>query len=69
MPRTYTRGTGQRVAQEEGERFFFYQPVFYDPYFFVQGSVPEKMVMAELVRRGIYFQQTPQKNHIEWGDL
>jgi hypothetical protein len=69
MPRTYVRGTGQRVTQDEQHRMFFYQPQFYDPYFFVQGSVPEKMVMAELVRRGIYFQHTPQENPVEWGNL
>jgi hypothetical protein len=28
------------------------------------GSVPEKMVLAELVRRGIYFQHVPQANKL-----
>jgi len=69
MPRTFFRGGGQRVPQEETKEYKYYQPQFYDPYFFVQGSVPEKMVMKELVRRGIYFQHTPQENTIEWGNL
>jgi hypothetical protein len=69
MPRTYERGSGQRVPQDEHTDYFYYQPQFYDPYFFVQGSVPEKMVMKELVRRGIYFEHTPQTNPVEWGAL
>ena len=69
MPRVYIRGSGQRVPQDEHKDFFYYQPQWYDPYFFVQGSKPEKMVMAELVRRGIYFMHTPQTNPIEWGSL
>ena len=69
MPRTYYRGPGQRVPQETPRVIRYYQPQFYDPYFFVQGSVPEKMVMKELVRRGIYFEHTPQQNDIRWGNL
>jgi len=38
--------------------------VWVDPFPGVQGSVPEKMVMAELVRRGIYFVHTPQLNEV-----
>jgi hypothetical protein len=69
MPRTFFRGEGQRVPQSDQKEYKYYQPQFYDPYFFVQGSKPEKMVMAELVRRGIYFEHTPQTNPVEWGAL
>lgn len=59
MPRTYVRHernvTGVR-------KFKVYVPWWVDPYWYIQGSSIEKMVMAELVRRGIYFQHTPQKN-------
>lgn len=37
-------------------------PKWYDPFPWVQGSRPEKMVMAELARRGIWFEHTPQRN-------
>ena len=33
-----------------------YSPSWVDPWFFINGSEPEKMVMAELASRGIYFQ-------------
>ena len=70
MPRTYVRGPGQRKPlPPEERRIKYFQPQFYDPYFFVQGSMPEKMVMKELVRRGIYFEHTPQTNDINWGYL
>lgn len=69
MPRSYFRGSSQRVPQSDQKEYRYYQPQFYDPYWFIQGSVPEKMVMAELVRRGIYFQHTPQTNPVEWGGL
>jgi hypothetical protein len=69
MPRTYFRGPGQRRPQEVPGRIKYYVPQFYDPYFFIQGSEPEKMVMKELVRRGIYFEHTPQTNDINWGFL
>lgn len=70
MPRTYVRAPGQRVPlPPEDRRIRYFQPQFYDPFFFVQGSMPEKMVMKELVRRGIYFEHTPQTNDINWGNL
>jgi hypothetical protein len=70
MPRSYIRRGGDRRPLPASQRNIkFYQPQFYDPYFFIQGSVPEKMVMAELVRRNIYFEHTPQTNPIEWGML
>lgn len=70
MPRSYVRAPGQRTPlPAEGRRYRFYEPGFYDKYWFVQGSVPEKMVMSELVRRGIYFEHTPQTNPVKWGFL
>lgn len=70
MPRSYIRRPGdRRPLPAEGRRIRYFKPQFYDPYFFVQGSVPEKMVMTELVRRGIYFEHTPQQNPINWGFL
>lgn len=45
-------------------RFRIYQPHFVDPFWFLAGSEPEKMVMAELARRGIYFEFRPQRNNL-----
>lgn len=64
MPRTYVRRDGERVKGDN--RVKFYVPRWVDPYFFIQGSSIEKMVLAELVRRGIYFQHTPQTNPLPW---
>lgn len=64
MPRTYIRRGGERVRGDDRTRF--YAPKWVDPYFFIQGSSIEKMVMAELVRRGIYFEHTPQTNPLPW---
>ncbi len=64
MPRTYVRRKGERVKADKRTRF--YVPRWVDPYFFIQGSSIEKMVMAELVRRGIYFEHTPQVNPLPW---
>jgi len=80
VPRTYLRRAGERTPQPSGptEQIGRSQrvpvPKFYDPYFFIQGSIPEKMVMKELVRRGIWFEHTPQENGLNWenspsGDL
>ena len=69
MPRSYVRANGERRPLPADKSQRFYQPQFYDPYFFIQGSEPEKMVMKELVRRGIYFEHTPQTNDIQWGWL
>lgn len=65
MPRTYTRRQGERVPREYG-RAKIYVPIWVDPYIWVQGSSIEKKVMAELVRRGIYFQHTVQENPLPW---
>lgn len=64
MPRTYVRRNGERVKSDKRTRF--YVPRWVDPYFYIQGSTIEKMVMAELVRRGIYFEHTPQVNPLPW---
>lgn len=64
MPRTYIRRQGERVTGDN--RTKFYVPKWVDPYFYIQGSSIEKMVMAELVRRGIYFEHTPQTNALPW---
>jgi len=44
----------ERVIKDS--RHKFYEPRWIDPKWFINGSEPEKMVMAELARRGIYFQ-------------
>ncbi len=64
MPRTYVRRKGERVKSDKKSRF--YLPKWVDPYFYIQGSSIEKMVMAEFVRRGIYFEHTPQTNTLPW---
>jgi len=64
MPRTFIR----HERQPRGTRYFkVYQPQFVDPYFWIQGSEIEKMVMVELVRREIYFEHTPQRNNVGHG--
>jgi hypothetical protein len=64
MPTTYVRAQGDRRPQKSLRSIRFYVPAWVDPYYYLQGSVPEKMVMAEFVRRGIYFQHTPQSNEL-----
>lgn len=61
MPNFYVRHS--RVPSEK-RKFRVYSPWWVDPNIFIQGSSIEKMVMAELVRRNIYFQHTPQKNDL-----
>ena len=65
MPRTYIRRPGERVRREQF-RSKVYVPRWVDPMPWIQGSSIEKMVMAELVRRGIYFEHTPQVNSLPW---
>ena len=64
MPRTYVRRNGERVKGDDRTRF--YVPKWVDQQFFIQGSSIEKMVLAELIRRGIYFEHTPQTNPLPW---
>ena len=68
MPRSYVRRDGERFRQETPRGHRIYAPRWIDPYIWIQGSVPEKMVMAELARRGIYFEHTPQTNPLPWFD-
>lgn len=65
MPRTYIRRQGERVRRENADHKL-YVPVWVDPFVWIQGSKPEKMVMSEFVRRGIYFEHTPQTNTLPW---
>jgi hypothetical protein len=70
--RTYVRRAENRTPQPNGPNQIGRSitvpvPHWVDPYWWIQGSEPEKMVMAELVRRGIYFEHTPQKNPLHWG--
>ena len=48
------------------DRTRFYVPRWVDPYFYIQGSSIEKMVMTEAIRRGLYFEHTPQTNPLPW---
>jgi hypothetical protein len=66
MPRTYLRRQGDRRPQDGFRSSKFYVPRWVDPLFWIQGSSIEKMVMVELVRRGIYFEHTPQVNNLPW---
>ena len=58
--RTYVRDG--RVIR--GFRDKIYAPNWVDPFWFIAGSEPEKMVMAELARRGIYFQFREPSNDL-----
>lgn len=64
MPRTYVRRNGERVKTDN--RIKGYVPHWVDQYWYIQGSSIEKMVLAELIRRGIYFEHTPQVNSLPW---
>jgi hypothetical protein len=63
MPNTYIR-VGRKVQTERSQRV----PVarWIDPFPWVQGSSIEKMVFAEFVRRGIYFQHSTMSNPVKW---
>lgn len=61
MPRKYIRHERKR---DEERNFKVYSPWWVDPYWFLTGSSIEKMVMAELARRGIYFIYRNQKNDL-----
>lgn len=41
-----------------------YAPTWVDPWWFLMGSEPEKMVMAALAERGIYFQYREPENSL-----
>lgn len=61
MPRTFIRH--ERQPRDE-RKFKVYVPWWVDPYWFIVGSSIEKMVLAELARRGVYFIFRNQKNDI-----
>lgn len=61
MPRAYVRH--ERLRQEQ-RKFRVLKPKWVDPNWWVEGSDIEKMVMAELLRRGIYFIFRNQNNTI-----
>lgn len=64
MPQTYVRSADERKPQYGSRRMRVPVPRWVDPFPWIQGSSIEKMVMAELVRRGIYFEHTPQHNSL-----
>ncbi len=64
MPLTFIR---HERAPRASRNFRVYEPWFYDQYFWIQGSEIEKMVMVEFVRRGVYFEHTPQRNTVGGG--
>ena len=61
MPRFYVRH--ERKSREE-RKFKVYTPWWVDPFSWILGSSIEKMVMAELSRRGVFFIFQPQKNDL-----
>jgi very-short-patch-repair endonuclease len=61
MPRTFIRNERKR---DETRDYKVYAPWWVDPYWFILGSSIEKMVMAELARRGIYFIYRNQTNDL-----
>lgn len=61
MPRTFVRH--ERLPNAE-RKFKVYTPWWVDPYWFIVGSSIEKMVMAELARRGVYFIYRNQRNDL-----
>jgi hypothetical protein len=64
MPNTYVR-FGRRQKNEQSWRVK--AAVWIDPFSGVQGSSIEKMVMAEMVRRGIYFEHSTTSNPVGGG--
>ena len=61
MPRWFIRS--ERTPRDE-RRFKVYVPWWVDEYANIPGSVPEKMVLAELARRGVFFIFRSQKNDL-----
>ena len=61
MPRFFIRH-GRKLLEER--KFRVYSPWFVDPYFWILGSSIEKMVMAELARRGVFFIFQSQTNDL-----
>jgi very-short-patch-repair endonuclease len=61
MPRTYIRSERKR---KEERSFKVYKPWWVDPFPWLVGSSIEKMVMAELTRRGVFFIFRSQTNDL-----
>lgn len=61
MPRTFIRHERQRKPERRSK---VYVPWWIDPFWWILGSSIEKMVMAELARRGIFFIFRAQTNTI-----
>jgi G:T-mismatch repair DNA endonuclease (very short patch repair protein) len=64
VPNTYVRRPEDRSPKEKGWDTRVMVPRWIDPMPGIQGSSIEKMVMAEFIRRGIYFEHTPQTNSV-----
>jgi len=64
MPNTYVRHAEDRKPQKGAQSHRVPVARWIDSFPGIQGSSIEKMVMAELVRRGIYFEHTPQTNSL-----
>lgn len=64
MPRSYIRRQGDRRPQDGPRRIRVLKSKWIDPFFWIQGSSIEKMVLAEFVRRGVYFEHTPQTQNV-----
>jgi very-short-patch-repair endonuclease len=61
MPTMYIRS---ERSPRDSRRFKVYAPWWVDPYINIPGSSIEKMVLAELSRRGVFFIFRAQKNDI-----
>jgi very-short-patch-repair endonuclease len=61
VPRMFIRS--ERALRRE-RSFRVYAPWWVDPYLHIPGSSIEKMVLAELARRGVYFIFRAQRNDI-----
>lgn len=61
MPRFFVRN--QRQAGQQ-RKFKVYAPWWVDPYYDIPGSEIEKMVLADLARRGVFFIFRAQTNDI-----
>lgn len=61
MPRFFVRH--ERAPKAERD-FKVYSPWWMDPYWWIVGSSIEKMVMAELARRGVFFIFRAQRNDL-----
>lgn len=61
MPRTFVRHERNPTEQYKSR---ILQPIWIDPFWWLVGSSIEKMVMAELARRNVYFIFRSQQNTI-----